>query len=938
MPDDFISALVASGKLRPRQRTGTREEPTNEEFAGQIAENLEETGESPSILERGTNILGKVFDVLSRPNYAVAEASQEILEGGNPVEGFFKGLAGREKTSFSDVLETAGVENRFIKGVGGLALDIALDPTTYLGGGIVKGVSRDAIGTIGGRAAAAEVGSKVAQDEAAKVGLDAGRKAFEEAGITTKIGKKVYKQKGTGKFISKDDAIKFGVQEGELAKTEHLRSLGIAKAQAASSSKEASEQGRVVLKLLGKEIAGSERLYKGGQALATRAKGRPGIQAINKAFRNNAIFVSGLNDLRRRAETVNIARYEQAVRRISKLFDGLTPEQHKLIIDAWENGTDLTAEGLEQHRTWLKEFMETTNDLEIQAGIANPLDAVNNYVYHIFDPSKNDSLALEVWDKEYKDAIKKSTDARKAAIKKGLPDPGVPKNEFTLARAAQERGLVPEYDIRDIVAGRLAKSYSMQGNKKFIDDAIGEFGVFLNDPELAKRLGLTASNVKYAKEAGVYFPPEIEKSLREFNKYMGNDASTRELLGLYDNVLSAIKFNQTVVNPGHHIRNLLGDIWLNHLDGVVDPSVYKLAARVQNRVKTFEGIDDYRQIGNIVEDQMSPSIKTQFGDRALSEEDIYSAFLESGSKSGFYKSEFSGAGENLGKTVTQKISKKLRNVSEGREDFARLGHFIDALKKEAKPGMNEIEWADAVQKAGARVRKFNFDYGDLTEFERRKLKRIIPYYTWLRKNTPLQLESLALRPGRQLVAPKFMNAMEVMAGTEDWEPTVGPLTAIPSWLKDASAVALGKAGNGMFWNPQVLPVMSLDETLGQGMGPGGVIPDPMEFLKTQMAGTSPMLRIPVEQIADYSFFRDGPENASNLETLRDLTPIGRLTGRGYNTVQGSGEGGQGLRPEDLASWLLGISVVRPSDSQVRGELRRQEDIVQRIMRDRRGTE
>ena len=54
----------------------------------------------------------------------------------------------------------------------------------------------------------------------------------------------------------------------------------------------------------------------------------------------------------------------------------------------------------------------------------------------------------------------------------------------------------------------------------------------------------------------------------------------------------------------------------------------------------------------------------------------------------------------------------------------------------------------SIQGAADVVDKLLFDYSDVTKFETQVMKRIFPFYTWLRKNIPLQLELLAEKPQR----------------------------------------------------------------------------------------------------------------------------------------------------------------------------------------------
>lgn len=117
--------------------------------------------------KKGPGVVSRIFDVLSRPNYAIASAAGEVVkdikagdftlaslltgtEFAEPevLREAARGFAGRSKETFSDVLEQTGVESGVARGVGGFALDVATDPLTYVGAGAIKSLVR------GGRRAA----------------------------------------------------------------------------------------------------------------------------------------------------------------------------------------------------------------------------------------------------------------------------------------------------------------------------------------------------------------------------------------------------------------------------------------------------------------------------------------------------------------------------------------------------------------------------------------------------------------------------------------------------------------------------------------------------------------------------------------------------------------------------------------------------------------
>ena len=89
----------------------------------------------------GGDLASGVLNILSRPNWAVAGAFDRGLKGGSWVKGFEQGLEGKTHTTFGEVLDHQGIlkGHKWLRAGAGLALDIGLDPTTYLFGAGVYG-------------------------------------------------------------------------------------------------------------------------------------------------------------------------------------------------------------------------------------------------------------------------------------------------------------------------------------------------------------------------------------------------------------------------------------------------------------------------------------------------------------------------------------------------------------------------------------------------------------------------------------------------------------------------------------------------------------------------------------------------------------------------------------------------------------------------------
>lgn len=91
------------------------------------------------------------------------------------------------------------------------------------------------------------------------------------------------------------------------------------------------------------------------------------------------------------------------------------------------------------------------------------------------------------------------------------------------------------------------------------------------------------------------------------------------------------------------------------------------------------------------------------------------------------------------------------------------------------------------------IMKFHYDYSDLTDFEKTYMKAIFPFYTWTRKNLPLQLEMMITNPGKLSTVHDFQEAVQVSAGWDDSDINYNQL---PSWIQEASPLFVGYNQDG----------------------------------------------------------------------------------------------------------------------------------------------
>lgn len=172
------------------------------------------------------------------------------------------------------------------------------------------------------------------------------------------------------------------------------------------------------------------------------------------------------------------------------------------------------------------------------------------------------------------------------------------------------------------------------------------------------------------------------------------------------------------------------------------------------------------------------------------------------------------------------------NVGEFIEDGARLSVYINARRL----GMDPTTAAELVNSA-----LYNYAPEALTVAERQYIRRLIPFYTWMRRNIPNMVENLLKTPGKFTWLDKlYRNSIE--ATGED--PTY-----FPEWVKDTGAVPLpmrDSAGNRIFWNPNV-PQQDLSKL-------GFLVGRPADTAKDILSAFNPIVKEFLEQSTNKDFF------------------------------------------------------------------------------------
>ena len=313
------------------------------------------------------------------------------------------------------------------------------------------------------------------------------------------------------------------------------------------------------------------------------------------------------------------------------------------------------------------------------------------------------------------------------------------------------------------------------------------------------------------------------------------------MLQIYDRMTHFIKLNQTTVMPAFHIRNKLSNNFNNWLvigRDVFDKDLQKcsfLAMRHQGDMEKLAGLT------------------CEIDGVAMKWSDLYYLAKQYGViNEGFFAREL-GVGTQtkglfkkflrpkLDPTDTKNFIAYKAGASVGGmvENQDRLLHFVAQLRN-----------GKTAREATESVNKTLFDYGDLTAFEQDVMKRIIPYYTWLRKNGQLQLEMMLENPKKFQYVDKFFGGIEGMVPDEDRMDNEYINDFALNWIQLPFKVKnpQGREEHVML-NPN-LPFMDLDR-----------IPNPFSItdsVKSLFSQSNPILKVPIEQAMNKNVFFDSP--------------------------------------------------------------------------------
>lgn len=265
--------------------------------------------------------------------------------------------------------------------------------------------------------------------------------------------------------------------------------------------------------------------------------------------------------------------------------------------------------------------------------------------------------------------------------------------------------------------------------------------------------------------------------------------------------------------PAFHARNAISNLWQITLAGVKNP------------VDAFRGYRSLWTIGKLQKkglrgERLQKAIYKTLGKQ---EAKYHKEFIEHG---------LGGTGRYFGDLDEALVKRNALDRAGGAvgnylEDSSKFSLYMQRRKAGFLP--------DA---AASEVRKYLFDYSDLTDFERIALKGVMPFYTWTRNNLPLQLAMLIQKPGKVNILGHVKRAIESMQEGEPMDETL-----LPEWMREGFNIYMGDNPEGIqkFLRLEgFLPTIDLN-----------YIGKPGEKTVGQL---NPLIKTPLEIFTNYDFF------------------------------------------------------------------------------------
>ncbi len=638
----------------------------------------------------------------------------------------------------------------------------------------------------------------------------------------------------------------------------------------------------ITIRVLGQDKVTLRRTSDFTDWVGKKAGSTEAGRALREAFSYNDKFPGYTSLIGQKVRSQGIAGYETFADEVVETAKQFTKREREIISDAIHNGTPLEPR--------LQAAVDDINNKygqlweeEITSGVRQEGKAVKaqNYGYIYLNGGSETARRnfLEIRNKEIASGGPVTHDFKKA-VQMGLKPEKDPFKALLLRKMKHQRKLTESWFLSDLVGhyGYAAKDFKNLPAQVAMD---------LKPVNMNKVTQATKASLKEGEK--FFLPSNIHEVFENYRNMarLDNTEATKNLLKIIDWTTRKFKTSATVYYPSYHIRNMIGDMYMGVLDGVKSTDYFKFGPDGAKTVK----------VGNML----------------MTREQVKGLFLENAASGSFMNAEV-GVGTGMLRGPGKKIQAGVRNISDARENFARMVHFYRALDDEAsalvqKGFTDEKKILEmATDAATARVNAYKFDYNAVTPFEQKVMKRVMPFYTYSRKAMPILAESILMNPKLFSLQSRLMERGSENAGLDSMR--------VPGWLREIGFIPLGDDGQA---EPTIVRKDILPTTLfsqfanpgyesGQSAG-GGVA-------KNLMSMMNPLIQYPIE-------LKDGKTIFSGHKA--PWWELAAMKWRPYGTAKQLQDISNGQK---AVSMLTGIPIMKLTEGQQRAAFKSHEDFMQ----------
>ena len=372
-----------------------------------------------------------------------------------------------------------------------------------------------------------------------------------------------------------------------------------------------------------------------------------------------------------------------------------------------------------------------------------------------------------------------------------------------VARSTHNRDLIPisrlkkgdKYVIRDAAGNDFVGTVMSPGKTRKVTATGAKGGPTTIDADIDVRSVVSGPKFLMHKEI-VGDLHKIEKGLSSYKIDPGT--SLGQLVKFNDKYMSLWK-GYAVTSPGFLSRQLQSNMWANWLGGIpLNPKIYAQSMRLQ----AGRG-DDIKLKLKVVDEHGDESFKVLQGNEIMyeldragvrgasgferdiglthpDEEILNLSAIQAGAKGlptlkalGRFPNnpviDIINPAEDGANLMPRLASAYKKGVNGIKTNFGSGGKLLQwnrkiggAIENNSKitHWMHRVKQGDTAEEAAMSAKKYLFDYGDLSDIERNILRRVIPFYTWVRKNVPLMYSEILRNPGRFGLTPKIFDGIE----------------------------------------------------------------------------------------------------------------------------------------------------------------------------------